>query len=132
MANKKTDQTVHIRLDNSINKRRMVLQSAIDVIALLKRYENIKNLSKQKHEAYDEFRKVISSINWMVRQIRVKDLPLNADDLSEYTPKPVKEKTAVQKVVRKVKKAIQAKVPEERKDSLDWQMQELRRKLNSL
>jgi len=132
MANKKTDQAVHIRLDNPINKRRMVLQNAIDIVALLKRYENIKRLSQEKHMAYDEFRKIISSINWMVRQIRVKELPLNSEDLDKYAPQPKKEKTVVQKAVKKVKKAIEVKKPEEKKDSLDWQMQELRRKLNSL
>lgn len=129
MVTKKSEHTVHVRLDSPVTKRRMVLQGAIDSVALLKRYDSIKRIRLEKEMAYGEFRKVLASVNRLVKDIRVKEMPLDSEDLKGY--KIVKKKTLADKIVGKAKKTVKKEV-EEPRAPLDRQMEELQRKLRSL
>ena len=131
MTSKKKTESVHVRLDSPIAKRRMILQTTIDSVALLKRYENIKRIKEEKEKGHEEFKKVLRSINFLVKQIKMQDLPLDSDDLKKYKVKTKKEPSLVQPIVKKIKKVV-GKQKEEKKPMLDRQLDELQRKLQRL
>ena len=126
---KRPEESVHVRLDLPIEKRRAVLQAAIDIMQLMKRYEGLVRISQEKEQEYAEFRKILSSINRMVKEVRVKELPLDTEDMKHV--KKVKNQSVMRPVVRKVENIL-SKKHEERKPALDRQIEELQRKLQSI
>jgi len=134
MVNKKKEESVHVCLQGHLQKRRDILQVTIDLVQLLKRYDNIKKIRQDKEESYLEFKKCMGSINFMLRRIKMKDMPLSADDLDTYRIKPQETVKVVQPVMKKVKKALikKEKKEDKAKFSLDRQLEDLKRKLNSL
>jgi len=64
----------------------------------------------------------------------MKDMPLSSDDLDTYKIKPQETEKIVEPVMKKVKKALikQEKKEDRDKLSLDRQLEDLKRKLNSI
>ena len=127
MGNNKKDESVHVCLHDSLNKRREILQSTVDVIQLLKRYDNIKRIRAEKEQVFGDFRKCMASVNFLFKRVKMRDMPLDSQDLKVYKAK--KEKSVVAPVIKNVKKVL---IKEEKKPTLDRQLDELQRKLNSL
>ena len=76
----------------------------------------------------------MSSVNFFLRRIKMKDMPLSSDDLDTYKIKPHETEKIVEPVMKKVKKALikQEKKEDRDKLSLDRQLEDLKRKLNSI
>ena len=134
MVNKKKEESVHICLQNHVYKRREILQSTIDLVQLLKRYENIKKIRHEKENTYVEFKKCMGSINFLLRRVKMKDMPLSSEDLQTYNIKPLETEKVALPIMAKVKKVL---IKQEKKEatenmSLDRQLEDLKRKLNSL
>lgn len=131
---KNAEESVHVRLDMPIDKRREVLQVTIDTMRLMKDYENLLRIRQEKDLKYAEFRKIVSSINKMVKELRVKELPLDSEDMKHV--KKVKSQSVMAPVVKKVEKVLKGKEKkkeeEVKKPVLDRQIEELQRKLQSL
>jgi hypothetical protein len=130
------DESVHIMLGTPLHSRKQILSGAMEVVALLKRYERVKVIRKEKAKALDEFRNELRAINKLLRLVRIDEMPLEMEQLMKIkdqerhlvfaVPKPVRQKVVKKRVV---KKPVVRTVP---KDPLDAQMDELRRKLASL
>lgn len=129
---KRPEESVHVRLETPVDKRRAVLQAAIDSMQLMKRYENLLRIRSEKDQEYAEFRRILSNINRMIREVRVRELPLDAEDMKHV--KKLKTQSVMTPVVKKVEKVLKGKKAqeEERKPTLDRQMDDLQRKLQSL
>jgi len=128
----KPDESVHIMLGSPLHSRKEILTGAMDIVALLKRYDKVKAIRKEKAKALDDFRGELRAINKLLKMVRIDEMPLAMEQLMKVKdeerhlvfakPKPVKQKVEKAKVV----KPVVAKNP------LDAQMDELRRKLDSL
>ena len=134
MVNKKKEESVHVCLQGHLQKRRDILQATIDLVQLLKRYDSIKRIRHEKEMNYLEFKKCMGSVNFFLRRIKMKDMPLSSDDLDTYKIKPQETEKIVEPVMKKVKKALikQEKKEDRDKLSLDRQLEDLKRKLNSI
>ena len=129
---KRPEESVHVCLQSPLDKRRAVLQATIDTMQLLKRHENILRIRGEKEAAYVEFRKVLLTINRMIKEVRVKELPLDEQDMRHV--KKVKAQSVMAPVVKKMEKALKGKKAEveEKKPALDRQIQDLQRKMQNL
>ena len=70
---KKKQESVHVRLDNPISKRKDILQTAVMTVELLKKYEVVRELRKAKVREMDNLRIVLSDIKKMTKDIKTKD-----------------------------------------------------------
>lgn len=129
---KRPEESVHICLQTPLDKRREVLQTTIDTMQLLKRYENLIRIRTEKDQDYAEFRRILSNINKMLREVRVRELPLDEEDMRHV--KKVKNQSIMTPVVKRVEKVLKGKKAEEeeRKPTLDRQIDDLQRKMQSL
>ena len=131
---KRPEESVHVRLEMPLDKRKTVLQAAIDTMQLMKRHENIVRIRQEKEQVYVEFRKVLATINRMVREVRMKELPLDSDDIKHV--KKVKNISIMAPVVKKVEKVLKTKgkrpEPEKKSSSLNSQIDSLQRKMQNL
>jgi hypothetical protein len=131
MVKNKKDENVHVCLHDPLNKRREILQATIDVVQLMKKYENIKRIRYEKEQALAEFKKCMGSINFLFRRVNLRDMPLDSQDLKGYKLPKKQETGIVEPVMKKVKKVL-VKQEVEKKPTLDRQLDELQRRLNSL
>ncbi len=129
---KRPEESVHVRLETPLDKRRDVLQVTIDTVQLMKRYENLIRIRNEKDQDYAEFRRILSNINKMLREVRVRELPLDEDDMRHV--RKVKNQSIMTPVVKKLEKVIKGKKvqEEERRPTLDRQLDDLQRKMQSL
>ncbi len=130
MATKKrSDNVVHVRIENPISKRKELLSSTITIVELLKRYERIKQIQKEKAETRALFKTKIRSLNRLSKLIGLKDMPLQTEEIKKV--KSVKGEKVFKPVKKvKVKKVVKKELTGNEK--LDVQLDELRRKLESL
>ena len=133
---RKPEDDVHVRLDSPIEKRKVVIQATIDAVQLVKRYDNLIRIRTEKDQEYAEFRRVLSGINRMVKELRLKELPLEAEDLQRI--KKMKGMNIVVPVMRRTEKVLAKKPVKkiehmvERRSPIDRQLEDLQRKLQSL
>ncbi|MDP3918436.1 MAG: hypothetical protein Q8Q35_00840 [Nanoarchaeota archaeon] len=132
MAKPKQDNSIHVRLDNPIQKRKDVLSTAINVVELLRDFEKIKIIRKEKLQEMEKLRETYTDIRKLYRSLNVNDMPYNLKELDKVQgvkkmpimmPKNVKGKTKVSKVVVK---------EDYKRSPLDIQLDALRRKLETL
>jgi len=128
MAKKKSDTTVHMRMDHPISNRKDILATTIDVIALMQRYHKIQSIREEKERELAKFRTALRSLHRLSKLVRLKEMPLQMKEVKQV--KSVKGKRVFSPVVKKPKKA--AKKPKTEAESLDMQLDLLRRKLESL
>ncbi|MBL7051710.1 MAG: hypothetical protein ISS01_01325 [Nanoarchaeota archaeon] len=121
---KKKEESVHVRLDNPISKRKRILQTAVMTVELLKKYEVVRELRKEKVKEMDKLRVVLSDIKKMTKRIKVQDLP---------KVKGIEEKHKEHKIVMKAKNIEKhEKIVKVHKSGIESQLDELRRKLETL
>lgn len=130
-ASRTSEQSVHVRIDTPIDKRKAVLQTAIDAVELLKRSDNIKNIRHQKAATLLEFQNALAKVNRLAKLLRMNELPLDSEELSHV--RTVDGKHVFASHVHHVKKKVMKHTEEKQKvNSLDSQLDALRRKLNTL
>lgn len=125
----KSEHSVHVRLDSPVDKRKVVLQTAIDAVALLKNYENIHRIRHEKAVTLGEFQRVVVQVHRLVKQVEFGELPMDMEDL-KHVHAPSGKKVFAPVVKQMKKKMVTQK--EEHHSSLDAQLESLRRKLDSL
>lgn len=129
MANKKSDTTVHMRMDHPISNRKDILATTIDVIALMQRYHRIKEIRAEKERELASFRTAMKSLYRLSTLVKLKDMPVHIKGVRQN--KPVTQSKKVSKpIVEKPKKVVKKHLTEA--ESLDEQLDLLRRKLESL
>jgi hypothetical protein len=131
-------ETIHVKLDSPITKRKAILSTAISIVELLKHFETIKGIRKQKAKEMESLRVITKDINKLYRAIKVKDLPLKNKDLLEVhdvSGKPIMSVPAknIQPKVITPRRVRNVPKPEPvSRDPLERQLNELRRKLDTL
>lgn len=133
------NETIHVKLDSPITKRKAILSAAISVVELLKHFETIKAIRKQKSKEMENLRILTKDINKLYRAIKVKDMPLKDKDLLEVhdvSGKPVMSAPVEEFKPKKVvapQRVMNVPKPEPvSRDPLERQLNELRRKLDTL
>jgi len=129
---RRVEEEVHVRLDLPIEKRRALIQAAVDTVQLLKRHEAIHRIRLEKSHEIQELRRLYNSINRMIKDLRLKELPLEAEDLQKVRGVRQVEMEAVEQRMEKVMGAKHGKKEAPRKTPLDIQLDDLQRKLRSL
>lgn len=66
---------IHIRLSNSIDKRKLILESALLSNNLLQKYEDLKAVRNEKSKQIALFKKTMKEINLLFRELEFKELP---------------------------------------------------------
>ena len=124
VVHKKKEESVHVRLDNPISKRKNILQTAVMTVELLKKFEVVRDLRKEKVKEMDKLRIVLNDIKKMTRAIKTKDLP---------KVKGLEEKHKEHKVVMKARhiEKHEKKIKIHR-SAIDSQLDALRKKLETL
>ncbi len=130
---KQPEQSVHIRIDRPIDRRKAILEATITAVELLKRKEEILRLRAEREKELAKFQKTVKSVLRLVKQVRLHDLPLDARELrgirnlSGHKALAKPRKVPKKKAAKKAKKAATPK-----KSSIDQQLDDLHRKLQSL
>jgi len=131
---KKAEESVHVRLEMPIDKRKVILQTTIDTMQLMKRHENLIRIRSEKDKELTEFRRILSSITRMIKEVRMKELPLDTEDLKHV--KKLKNESIMVPVVKKIEKVLKVKKAEapvqKKPHTIDSQIDALQRKLQSL
>lgn len=126
------EQDVHVRLGSPLDKRRAILQAAVDSIQLFKRQETLKAIRAEKAREYVNFKKALVDIQNLIKEVRFKELPLGEKGLKHA--KGFGQESVIAPVTKKLGKVVTPKarrVVDER-SPLDKQLDELQRKLRSL
>ncbi len=121
---KKKEESVHVRLDDPISKRKDILQTAVMTVELLKKYDVVRELRKEKTKEMDKLRVILNDIKKMTKQIKTKDLP----KVKEIETKHKEHKVVVkEKAIEKHEEKIIR-----HKSAIDNQLDALRKKLETL
>lgn len=88
---------VHIRVADSIDKRKTILESALLSANLLQKYEDIKPVRNEKTKQIALFKKTVKEVRLLFKELEFEDLPefklqkkedLN-EEISEEPEKPL-------------------------------------------
>ena len=125
--------SVHVMVVSPIESRKAILRETISIVDLLQRYKVVKKIREAKEEELSNFRKKLSSITRLVKLIRLKEMPLEMEELKKV--RSVNNKLVFAK--KRALKPLGVTKPKTKarplpKDPLDAQMEALRRKLSSL
>ncbi len=132
MSKKKPEQSVHVRIDFPIQKRKVVLQSAIDTVQLLKRYDRIKEIREEKVKEMAKFRTALRGVHRLVRMVKLQELPLDSDDLKQVKTVAGRKVFSPVRKPRVVKSVKGKKEKKPKLSSIDKQLQALQNKLDKL
>ena len=136
MAHAKTADSIHVRLDRPIDKRKAILQTTINAVELLQRGQLIKEIRKEKVEAMEELRSTLSEIKKLHRAIKIKDMPLGSKQLVEVHDvggkQMIKPSSAPKPRAPKPKSSKKPAKKLPKRSAIDKQLDDLRRKLETL
>ena len=108
---------VHVKVSDSKNKRKVVLESAKTLILAIQESKHLDEIRELKKRRLQELKKILQDINIRIKQIDLKEIP-------GFTPKE-------QRAEQVKKKEVTKEVPEE-VDQLALDLAEIERKLGSL
>jgi len=108
---------VHVKISDSKNKRRAVLESARTLILAIQENKHLDKVRELKKRRLQEFKKLIQDINMRLKQVDLKEIP-------GFTPRE-------SRIEHIKKKEIQKEVHRE-VDQLTLDLAEIERKLSSL
>ena len=124
--------SVHVMLVSPIESRKSILRETISIVDLLQRYKVVKKIREAKEEELVNFRKKLSSITRLVKLVRLKEMPLEMEELKKVRSINNKLVFAKQRALKPLGAKPQVKERALPKDPLEAQMEALRRKLSSL
>lgn len=111
------DSQIHVRIENHIQKRKNILESAIFSTELLQKYENFKKLRNQKNKQMALLKKTVKEISLLFKELKFKELPqIKIEKEGPIAPKIFKEK----------------EIPQPRKDELSRELESIKSKLENL
>ena len=132
MAHAKTEDSIHVRLDRPIDKRKAILQTTIDVIELLKREKSVREIRKEKVKAMEDLKLTLADIKKLYRAIKLKDMPIGSKGLMEVKNVGGQRIIAPASVPKPKRSRKKATTVAHRKSAIDRQLDALRRKLETL
>jgi len=82
----KKDDSIHVQLHNPISYRKGVLGMAIGVVELIKKYQTLREIRRQKLKEMEKLRELVKEIKKLATQARLREMPLKVKDLQAYEP----------------------------------------------
>jgi len=124
---------IHVRLLEPRLVRKKLLATAIESIELLKRFDNYRELQKQKSAVRSELVAVLKEIKALVRQLKSSELPrLPEEGREERIKKSIKEEQEPAPEETEVGE-VKARAPKERVapklGGIESELEDLKRKL---
>jgi len=111
---------VFVKLPNQVDLRKDMLEAAKSSTELLKNFDNLNSVLKQKNKEKFKIKLILSEIKSLTDSLKFQDVSYG-------------DKSHVDEVVIKpLKKQKEEKVTKEKKDKLDMDLEEIERRLNSL
>lgn len=137
-----TKAELHMRMDNPVNIRKLVLESAIDATRLQQHLKNLKKIRRQKLEQQKMFKQVIMEIKELFKNIEFESLPelphnipfMHNQQHHPAHPHQIHKKPVIQQPVQqpKTQQLPQQVIKQKPKDPFEHELDELNRKLDSL
>lgn len=112
---KKEKETMYVRIDHSVMLRKEILETAIEIANLIKRWEGYKVLREKKLQQIKVLKKLMSDIEKEFRSFN-RDLP----------------KVEIEKVDKEVKEGVEVSVKKREISTIDKDLEELKAKLAQL
>ena len=114
--------SLHIKADGIIEKRRDILESAMQSALLLKNIKLVKILSQQKKSKLAEFKKNLEELSTLISKFKL-------DDIKEIKPKQSAPKVTVPK--QKIEAPREIERPQE-KTKIEKELDDIQDKLRKL
>ncbi|MBS3134143.1 hypothetical protein J4214_02835 [Candidatus Woesearchaeota archaeon] len=135
--NTKQENPVYTTLNNSVDLRRHILETSIDGIKVLQRYENIKEIKAKKMALLNELRKCCGDAHKELTHFK-RDMP--HVELKEYIKEQKPHITHHKEEHKDIHKEIEHHANKEEhreerkiiKDPLQNELEELRRRLDNI
>lgn len=118
---KKLGKGVHIRIEDQIDKRKIILESALSVANLLQKHEDLKPIRNEKAKQIALFRKIIKETRLLFKELEYEELPefkLPQKESSRKLMKEIKEEMELEKPITKTR--------------LEHELEDIRNKLENL
>lgn len=120
---KKVNSQIHVRIDEPIKLRRILLESAIEAAESLKIYERFKAIRREKKRQEKELKAIIKELK-IANEVLIKNLPL-----TDYGSKP--KRIVTPKEIKEIKEPIKPRVVKH-KSKLEMDLDSIREKLSKL
>lgn len=91
-------EDIHVRVSNSIDKRKLILESALLSNSLLQKYEDIKAVRNEKTKQMALFKKTMKEIILLFKELEFKELPeikIPKEETFKRTKKEIMEEKPV-------------------------------------
>lgn len=111
---------VHVRIQDSIDKRKSILESALLSTNLLQKHEDFKIIRNEKRKQMALFKKIIKEIKLLAKELEYKELP-EAKIPKRESPK---------KLIKQAEKEIS--IEKISKTRLEHDLEDIRNKLQNL
>ena len=127
----KEENPVYTSLRNSIELRRDVLETGIDAVKILQRYETIRDIKARKMILINELKKTCDNVHRELAQFR-RDLP-NVN-FKEFIKEKEKKHHVAHQTEHHIQREHKEKTEETKieKDPLQHELNELRKKLENI
>lgn len=123
-------EIMHVAIEQPVEKRREVLSSAIDTIQMMKNYERLKQMQKEKDVYRKEFKNIIKEVSILVKELKEK-LPKVEEKIQQIKKGPEQKAIApAPKKPKEEKKVIE--VHRRPDDKFEAEMKLLREKITKL
>lgn len=86
---------VHVRVSNSIDKRKSILESALLSNNLLQKYEDLKAIRNEKSKQIALFKKTIKEVILLFKDLEFKELPEIKIQKEEIIKKEIMEEKPI-------------------------------------
>lgn len=123
----KISSSVHTRLENAMELRKEVLETALRATELMQKIKNYKKENAEKKIMITKFKKEISELKGVVHELEFKDLPKEItqklEPKTELKVKPAKE------IEREVREEIEKPIV---RSEMEQEIEDLRAKIENI
>ena len=116
--------SVHTRIENGLELRKEILETALRTTELIQRFKDYKNYNSEKKKLITKFKKDVKELKEVVNNLELKDLPKEYE--SEMISPEIKE---IIKPVEQIRREIQRPII---KSEIERELDTLRDKISSL
>jgi len=125
-VNKKEAESIHVKLDSPVSKRKNILRVAVDTVEILKRFDEVKGIRVEKEKELTNLKNIMKSLNSFAAEVGLREMPVKMKTINDVAGIS-KEQEVESKAFANEKQKVAI-----RKNDLDSQLDALRRKIQSL
>lgn len=124
----KISSSVHVRLENGLNLRKEILETALRASELMRRFKEYKKENKEKTILIDKFKKEISNISSSLHDLEFKELPREITKKLSLPEEEIKQKIA-EKTVEEIEQEFKEPIT---KTELEIELESLKSKIENI